>query len=87
MRARSAAADKANQADIRLIQSLMKRDGKSPPKHRSKASPVSRELRCCCVWVGWSFGGFLDLYEKIFFLSIMSGGLSPPRVEYFFFET
>ena len=37
------------------------------PKHGSKASPVSRELRCRCVWVGQRFEGFLDLREKVFF--------------------
>ena len=50
-------------------------------KHRSKASPVSRELRYRCVWVGQRFEGFLDLRENVFFLSTMPGG--PPRVEFF----
>ena len=48
------------------------------PKHRSKASPVSRELWCRYVWVGQRFGGFLDLREKVFFLSTMPGGCLTP---------
>ena len=36
-------------------------------KHRSKASPVLRELWCRYVWVGQRFEDFLDLREKIFF--------------------
>jgi hypothetical protein len=43
------------------------------PKNRSKASPVSRELQYRCVLVGQRFGGFLDLREKIFFLSTVPG--------------
>ena len=48
------------------------------PKHRSKASPVSWELRCHCVWVGQRFGGFLGLREKVFFLSTMPEAVLTP---------
>jgi hypothetical protein len=48
------------------------------PKHRSKASSVLQELRCHCVWLGQRFGGFLDLREKVFLLSTMSGGCLTP---------
>jgi len=54
------------------------------PKHRSKASLVSRELRCHCVWVGQRFGGFLDQREKVFFLSTMTGGCLIPAGRVFF---
>jgi hypothetical protein len=55
------------------------------PKHRSKARPVSRELRCRYVRVGQRFGGFLDLCEKIFFLSTVPGGCLNPRGSSFFY--
>ena len=56
------------------------------PKHRSKASPVSRELRCRCVWVGQRFEGFLDLRENVFFfLSIMPRDCYTPASPIFFY--
>jgi hypothetical protein len=57
------------------------------PNHRSKSRPVSRKLRYHCVWVGQRFGGFIDLREKIFFLSIMPEGCLTPRVSSFFFKS
>ena len=54
------------------------------PKHRSKVSLVLRELRCRCVWVGQRFTGFLNLREKVFFLSTMLGAVLPPWVEFFY---
>ena len=53
-------------------------------KHRCKASPVSRELRCRCVSVGQRFGGFLDLCGKIFFLSIIPRDCHTPASRFFF---
>ena len=37
-------------------------------KHKYKAGPISQELRCRCVRVGWGFWSFLDMCEGIFFL-------------------
>jgi hypothetical protein len=54
-------------------------------KHRSKASPVSRELWCRCVWMGQRFGSFFDLHEKVFFLSTMSRGCLTPTGRVFFY--
>jgi hypothetical protein len=36
------------------------------PKHKSKASLISRVLRYRCTWVGQGFGDFLDLCENFF---------------------
>jgi hypothetical protein len=55
------------------------------PKHRSKASPISRELQCRCIWVGQRFGGFPDLREKVF-LSTMPGAVYPAGRGLFFSE-
>jgi hypothetical protein len=56
----------------------------STSKHSYKASPVSRMLRCHCVWLGQGFGVFLDLCEKIFFLRKMPEGCLTPRGSSFF---
>jgi hypothetical protein len=56
------------------------------PKHRSKASPISRELQCRCIWVGQRFGGFPDLREKVF-LSTMPGAVYPAGRGLFFLSS
>jgi hypothetical protein len=53
------------------------------PKHKSKVSLVSRELRCRYIWMGQRFRGFLDLHGKVFFLSTMPRVVLLPQVEFF----
>jgi hypothetical protein len=56
------------------------------PNHRSKANSVSWELRCRCVWGERAeVRGFLNLREKVFFLSTMPEGCLTLRGSSFFF--
>jgi len=58
---------------------------RSTLKHRSKAGSVSHGLRCCCAWVEWGFGDFLDLRERLSSTLItMPSGRSYPGGSSFF---
>ena len=52
-------------------------------KHKSKATPVSRNLRCRCVRMERRCGSFFDLCKKIFFLQPNAAGWSYPASRIF----